>query len=222
MPSAFRQIADELNPDYVPEWALRRRRPVPGYATRLLSMFGIYWLPRVGLTIVLVALLAMVAAFVAAAARSWALAVVLFVLSVMLSIAGTTMWQSYRMRHWLSTGAGWGAPMTAAVRVPASTWIWMILGLVDALGGTVLLLWIVTSNAGVRADVFGAGIYALCAGTACALLITQVDTISGQRIRFLGMTGRRAAIVVLMVGFAFALASFLQLPFLHGSLLPGT
>ena len=82
MPSAFRQIADELNPDYVPQWALEHRRPVPGYAIRLSSTFGTYWLPRFGLGIQLAGSIAMIAAFVAAAAREWVVAIGLFFLAV--------------------------------------------------------------------------------------------------------------------------------------------
>lgn len=222
MPSAFRQIADELNADYVPEWALSHRRPVPGYATRLLSTFGTYWLPRIGLTGVLVALLAMVAAFVAAAARLWATAIALFLLSLLLIVAGNVMWQSYRMRHWLATGAGSAAPLTPPVRVPVKRWIWMILGLLDLLAGTALLIWIVTSSAGLRAIVFGVGIYSLCMGTSCAILIRQTDAIAGQKFSFVGMTGRRAAIGILLLGLGVAITSFLQLPFLRGGLVPGT
>jgi hypothetical protein len=220
MPSAFRQIADELNPNYVPEWAVSHRRPVPGYATRLLATFGTYWLPRIGLTAMAAGTFAMVAAFVAAAARSWVIAVALIVVSISLVVAGSVMWQSYRMRHWLPDGAGSSAPMTAAVRVPARKRIWMSLGLIDALAGTALFIWVVTSSPGVRAMVFGAGIYALCTGTACAVLIRQLDAISGQKVRFMGMTGRRAAVVILLVGLGFAVTSFLQLPFFQGSLLP--
>ena len=54
MASAFRRIADELNPHYVPEWALQRRRPVPRYVAALLRVFGRYWLPRLGLALQLI------------------------------------------------------------------------------------------------------------------------------------------------------------------------
>ena|SRR2546426_2039878 len=222
MPSAFRQIADELNPDYVPEWALEHRRPVPGYATRLLSTFGTYWLPRLGLTIQLIGSIAIIAAFVAAAAREWAVAMGLVFLSVVVVLAGALMWQSYRMRHWLPTGAGSTAPLTAPVRVPVGTWIWMVLALVDVLGGTALWIWILTSGHSIRAIVFGAAIFSLCAATSSAVLVKQVDGISHQKITLLGMTGRRFADVTLLVGLGFALTLFVQLPFLQGSLLPGT
>src|SRR2546425_13065687 len=110
MPSAFRQIADELNPDYVPEWALEHRRPVPGYATRLLSTFGTYWLPRLGLTIQLIGPIAIIAAFVAAAAREWAVAMGPVFLSVLVVLAGALLWQSIRLRRWMPTGPGSTAP----------------------------------------------------------------------------------------------------------------
>jgi len=222
MPSAFRQIADELNPDYVPEWALEHRRPVPGYATRLLSTFGPYWLPRFGLTIQLVGSIAIIAALVAAAAREWAIAMGLFFLSVVVVLAGALMWQSYRMRHWLPTGAASTAPLTAPVRVPVSTWIWMVLAVVGVLGGTALWIWILTSGHSIRAIVFGAATFSLCAATSSSVLLKQVDGISRQKITFLGMTRSRFAGVTLLVGLGFALTLFLQLPFLQGSLLPGT
>src|SRR5438445_13642701 len=113
MPSAFRQIADELNPDYVPEWALEHRRPVPGYATRLLSTFGTYWLPRLGLTIQLVGSIAIIAAFVAAAAREWAVAIGLVFVSVVVVSAGALMWQSYWMGHALPNGSGSSSALRA-------------------------------------------------------------------------------------------------------------
>jgi len=222
MPSAFRQIADELNPDYVPQWALEHRRPVPGYAIRLSSTFGTYWLPRFGLGIQLAGSIAMIAAFVAAAAREWVVAIGLFFLAVVVVIAGALMWQSYRMRHWLPTGAASTAPQTAPVTVPVSRWIWIVLALVDMLGGTAVWMWTLTSGHSIRAIVLGAATFSLCAATSSALLLKQVDGISRQKITFLGMTANKFAVVTLLVGLGFALTLFLQLPFLQGSLLPGT
>ena len=224
MPGAFRQIADELNPDYVPEWVLEHRRPVPGYAIRLLSTFGPYRLPRLGLGIQLAGLIAMIAAFVAAAAREWVVAIGLFFLAVVVVVAGALMWQSYRMRHWLPTGAASTAPLTAPVRLPTSTWIWTVLAWVDLLGGTALWMWTLTSTSGhnLRAIMFGAAIFSLCAATSTALLLKQFDGISRQKITFLGMTASKCANVTLLVGLGFAVTLFLQLPFLQGSLLPDT
>jgi hypothetical protein len=98
----------------------------------------------------------------------------------------------------------------------------MILALVDVVGGTALWIWILTSGHSIRAIVFGAAIFSLCAATSSAVLVKQVDGISRQKITLLGMTGRRFADLTLLVGLGFALTLFVQLPFLQGSLLPGT
>jgi hypothetical protein len=98
----------------------------------------------------------------------------------------------------------------------------MMLALVDVLGGIALWIWILTSGHSIRAMMFGAATFSLCAGTSSAVLVKQVDGISRQKITFLGMTGRRFANVTLLIGLGFALTLFLQLPFLPGSLLPST
>src|SRR5207302_2692612 len=144
MPSAFRRIADELNPDYVPEWALKRRRPVPRFAPALLRIFGLYWLPRLGLALLIAGSFGLIITMVVFAGRQWALAIVFGVISILTAVLSSMMWTSYRVRHWLPGGRGSAAPM--APPVPRSVGIWLLLAMVDTLAGTGVMLWLITSN----------------------------------------------------------------------------
>src|SRR5438874_8535851 len=64
MPSAFRRIADEFDPSYVPDSARRGRRRVPSYTKVLLSLFGKWWVPRLGLSLVTAAALLEIAGII--------------------------------------------------------------------------------------------------------------------------------------------------------------
>jgi len=170
MTSAFRRIADELNPDYVPECALQRRRPVPRYVSALLKIFGDYWLPRLGLAVQLIGSLGVFITTIAFAAQEWVLAIVLGAVSTVTIVTGSVMWNSYRMRHWLPAGRGSGAPM--APPLARSVWVWLLLAMIDLLTGTAVPLWLMTSNRSVRNILLGAAILSLCAGSANAICRT--------------------------------------------------
>ena len=211
MPSAFRRIADELNPDYVPEWALRRRRPVPRYVLALLGIFGDYWLPRLGLALQLIGSLGVFITIIVFAGRQWVLAILMGAIGTVIVVMGSVMWNSYRMRHWLPAGPGSAAPM--APPVPRSVWIWSLLATVDTLTGTAVLLWLTTSNRSMRNILLGAAIFSLCVGTASAMLITQVDRISPGALTLFGWSAKRSSVVILLVSTVVAATLFLQVPF---------
>src|SRR5437868_11790587 len=173
MTSAFRRIADELNPDFVPEWALQHRRAVPRYAATLLRIAGPYWLPRLGLVLQLIGLLGVFITVIPFAERQWVLAIALGAISTVTIVVGSVMWNSYRMRHWLPAGPGSGARL--APPIARAVWIWLSLATIDLLTGTAALLWLMTSNRGIRSILLGAAIWSLCTGTANAIVITQVD-----------------------------------------------
>ncbi len=211
MPSAFRRIADELNPDFVPEWDLQRRRPVPRYVSALLEIFGDYWLPRFGLALQLIGSLGVIITIVALADPQWVLAILIGVVSMVTIVMGSVMWTSYRMRHWLPSGPGSAAPM--APPVPRSVWIWLLLSTIDLLIGLAVLLWLTTSNRSIRNMLLGAAIFSLCAGTASAMQITQVDRISPGALTLFGWSAKRSSVVILLASAVFAATMFLQLPF---------
>jgi hypothetical protein len=211
MPSAFRRIADELNPKYVPEWAIRQRRPVPRYSSALLRVFGQYWLPRLGLGLQLAGSLELVSTMVAFVGRQWVLSIVLGAISILTIVVGSVMWNSYRIRHWLPAGSGSAAPM--ATPVPRSFWVWLLLAMIDSLTGTAASLWLMTSNGSIRNILLGAAILSLCAGTASAILITQVDRISPGGLTLFGWSAKRSSVVILLAAAVFAATMLLQLPF---------
>lgn len=215
MPSAFRRIAEELDPNYVPDWALRNRRRVPAYATRLLSIFGVRWLPRIGLVLVLAGAIGLVAGMVAFASRSWGISVLIVSASLANTIIGSLFWTSYRMRHWLPGGAGSEAP--SAPPVARNTWIWMWLALGVVCGGCALTIWLMASSRSARDVVLGAGIFSICAGSAGATLIKYTERISPGSVKLLGWPAGRISLIFLVVGVFFGATLFLPLPFLPGT-----
>ena len=212
MGSAFRRIADELDPNHVPNWALRTRRPVPAYATMLLSIFGLRWLPRLGLGLVLAGTIGLVAGMVAFAARSWGTAVPIVLASLAGTVTGSLFWSSYRMRHWLPGGAGSDAPLAPSVE--RRTWLWMWLAVAAAFGGCALMMWLTFSSGSARGVVFGAGIFSICAGSASAILIKYTERISPGSMKLLGRPAGQVSLIFLGAGILFGASLFLQLPFL--------
>lgn len=218
MGSAFRRIADELDPNHVPDWALRNRRPVPGYVAKLLSIFGLRWLPRLGLGLVVAGTVGLVAGMVAFASRSWGIAVLIVFASMASTIIGSVFWTSYRMRHWLPDGAGSDAP--SAPPIATTSWIWMGLAAGAALGGCALMIWLTFSGRSTRDVVLGSAIISICAGSAGAALIKYRERISPGSVKVMGWPAGRISLVVLGVGVFFGATLLLQLPFLGGELHP--
>jgi hypothetical protein len=194
VPSAFRRIADELDPNYVPEWALRGRRAVPSYAKLLLSLFGPWWLPRLGLSLVMAAVVLEVAGIIIFAARLLLAGIAVLGIGILTSVAGSVLWSAYRMRHWLPGAPASDAPL--APPTPRSTWAWMLLAALAILGSIGLMMWLLASNGSLRAIVLGFGIFMICSGTAGAVLIRQADSVSNGNLTFAGMRARRLSLVV--------------------------
>jgi hypothetical protein len=218
MPSAFRRIADELDPNYVPDWALRNRRPVPVYVPKLLSIFGLRWLPRLGLGLVLAGTIGLVAGMVAFASRSWGIAVLIVLLSVGCTIGGSLFWTSYRMRHWLPGGAGANAP--PAPPIGSSAWVWMCLAVGAAFGGFALMIRLTFSGRSVRDVVLGAAVLSICSGIAGAAVIKFTDRISPGSMKVMGWPAGRFSLIFLGVGVFIGATLLFQLPFLGTQLGP--
>ena len=216
--AAFRRIADELDPNHVPDWALRYRRPVPAYAAKLLSVFGLRWLPRIGLVLVLAGTAGLIAGMVAFAARAWVISGALVSVSLASTIVGSVFWTAYRMRHWLPGGAGSEAP--SAPPVERSMWLWMWLAAAAAWGGCALMLWLMVSSGTARGALLGAGIFFICAGSASATFIKYTDRISPGRVKLLGWPAGRVSLIFLGAGVFLGATLLLQVPFLTDQ--PGT
>ncbi len=216
MPNAFSRIADELDPAFVQDWASRYRRRVPSYAERLLAMFGPWWLPRLGLSLLLLGLVVEVASMIVfIASKSWVVATLTFFVGFLTTFAGSLMWTSYRVRHWLPGGAASSAPLAppAARRL----WPWSLLAFVVTLGGIGLMMWLISADGSPRAVALGAGLFMVCASTAAAAVVRQSDSISPGRMKFAGLPARRVSLAILIVGLVLAAALLAQAPFLPGS-----
>jgi hypothetical protein len=90
----------------------------------------------------------------------------------------------------------------------------MWLAVAAALGGCGLMLWLMASSGNARDVVLGAGIFAICAGTAGATLIKYTERMSPASVTFLGWPAGRISLVVLGVGVLIGATLLLQLPFL--------
>jgi hypothetical protein len=215
MPSVFRRIADELDPNLVPAWASRNRRRVPTYAKRLLAVFGPWWLPRLGLSLVLVGGLVVVAAMITFAARSWVVAILVFVVGVLTTAVGSLMWSAYRMRHWLPGAPAATAPL--APPIPRRAWAWMVLAIVVSLGGLGVMMWLMVADGSPRAIVLGVGIFTGCGGTAGAVLLRQADAISSGSIGLAGWPVRRLSLLIFVAGLILAATLMAQAPMLQAT-----
>ena len=184
----------------------------PPTPRKLLSIFGLRWLPRLGLGLVLAGTVGLVAGMVAFASRSWGIAVLIVLASAASTIIGSLFWSSYRMRHWLPDGAGSAAPSAPAIA--RSTWIWMGLAAAAACGGCALMIWFAFSGRSARDVVFGAAVFSICAGSAGAALIKYTERTSPGSIKVMGWPAGRISLIVLGVGVFFGATLLLQLPFL--------
>jgi hypothetical protein len=209
---ALRRVADELDPDYVPDWALVARRPVPGFARRLLSIFGRWWLPRLGLGLVVGGIFIEVAAFLVLAGRAWMAGILMLAGGLLTAVAGSVMWTAYRMRHWLPDGRAAGVPL--ARPVPASVWAWTCLALVLTVGGVGLMMWLIVANGSARGIVVGVGLFTVCAGSAAALLLWMADSVSTGGIRYRGWSARRLSRAIFVVGLVLGAILMAQAPLL--------
>lgn len=180
-----------------------------------MTVFGPWWLPRLALGLVGVALLIEIAGMTVFAAHSWLAGIVVFGAGVLISVAGTLMWGSYRMRHWLPDGVASGAPLASPVAL--STWAWAALAAIVCLAGIGLMLWLMATNGSPPAVFFGIGILSLSASASSATLISLVDRISPDAITVLGLPARRLSVVMLAGGLILA-AGFLM----QAQLLPPT
>ncbi len=214
-PGAFRRIANELDPNYVPESASQGRRPVPGYFRWLLEVFGVWWLPRVGLSLVVLGTIAEVSAMVIFAGRSYLLGILVFVLGVALGVGGSVMWGAYRARHWLPGHAASTAPLTP--RVPRGVWTWMTLAAVAVFGGLGVTMWLIAADGSPRAVVAGFGFFLLCTGVAGAEMVKRADQVSTSHIRVFGFESSRLSRVFIAAGVFGAATLFVQ-----AALLPAT
>ncbi len=212
MPSAFRRIADELDSSYVPEWAHRGRRPVPSYAKVLLSRFGKWWLPRLGLSLVTAAALLEMAGIIIFAARSWLAGVLVFAAGILTSVAGSLMWSAYRMRHWLPGASASDAPL--APPTPRRTWAWMLFAAVAVLAGLGLMMWLIVADGSPRAIVVGGGMFMVCAGTGSAVLLRQAQAASNGELSIGGWSARRVSLVMFVTSLVLAAILLAQAPLL--------
>lgn len=212
MPSAFRRIADELDPTFVPEWASHNRRPVPTYAKRLLALFGPWFLPRLGLSLIVIAAAAQIAAGIMFVARGFLPATLAFLAGVLASVVGSSMWSAYRMRHWIPGAAASTAPLAAPI--PRRVWVWMSLAVVVILGGLALMVWLIAADGSARAVVTGIAIFMVCASVGASVLMKQSDAVSDETVTIAGLKRPQLGVLFLVGSVILAAMLFAQVPFL--------
>lgn len=212
---AFRRIADELDPDYVPEWARLGRRPVPGYARSLLSLFGRWLLPRLGLGLIVAGALLEVVGIIVFASRSWFPGTLVFGGGFLATVAGSLMWSAYRMRHWLPGGAASAAPLVPPI--PRRGWAWMVLAMLVVLGGLGVMMWLMFVDGSLRGIFLGMGIFIVCSGTAGTVLLRQSQTASIGQVSIAGLPPRRLALILLVSSLILGASLLAQAPLMPAS-----